>query len=260
MVSLFQLMPLQFMKLNKDIFLKFSSKTGQIAVLIDPEETNSREKLQKIVEKAEFAKIDYFFIGGSTVTRSDFQKTTSLLKELTQIPLVIFPGDHQQLSNEADALLYLSLLSGRNPEYLIGQHVKSAQEVIQLDLEVIPTAYILIDGGNHSTVAYVSQTTPIPRDKSAIALNTAIAGVLQGNKVVYFDAGSGAKHPVDVELVKLVKQQLDTVMIVGGGVSSVDKIEALKAAGTNVIVIGNKIEEDIDFLLDIQNYKSKNYS
>lgn len=246
----------QFMKLSNDIFEKLNSEMGQIAVLIDPEETNSLDKLQMIVKKAEFAKIDYFFIGGSTVTQGDFQKTTSILKTLTDIPLVIFPGDHQQLSNDADALLYLSLLSGRNPEYLIGQHVKSAQEVIQLDLEIIPTAYILIDGGTQSTVAYVSQTTPIPRSNTAIALNTAIAGALQGNKVIYFDAGSGAYQPVDADLIKQVKQQLDTVIIVGGGVRTIEHIEALKSAGTNVIVIGNKIEEDIDFLLDIQNYKS----
>jgi len=171
--------------------------------------------------------------------------------------LVIFPGDHQQLSNDADALLYLSLLSGRNPEYLIGQHVKSAQEVIRLDLEIIPTAYILIDGGKQSTVAYVSQTTPIPRGNTTIALNTAIAGMLLGNKVIYFDAGSGANQTVDAELITQVKQQLETVIIVGGGVRTIEQIEALKLAGTNVIVIGNKIEEDIDFLLDIQNYKSK---
>lgn len=245
------------MKSTDHIFQKLNSKTGQIAVLIDPEVTNSKESLQLIVEKAEFAQIDYFFIGGSTVTRSDFQKTTSILKGLTDIPLVIFPGDHQQLSNNADALLYLSLLSGRNPEYLIGQHVKSAQEVIQLDLEIIPTAYILIDGGNQSTVVYVSQTTPIPRDNIAIALNTAIAGTLQGNQIVYFDAGSGAENPVDAELIKHVNQHLQTITIVGGGVRSVEQIEALKTAGTNVIVIGNKIEEDIDFLLDIKNYKSK---
>lgn len=244
------------MKRNKDIFQKLSAQTGQVAVLIDPEETNTKKDLLEIIKKAEFAKVDYIFIGGSTVTREDFQKTTAILKTLTDIPLVIFPGDHQQLSNEADALLYLSLLSGRNPEYLIGQHVKSAQEVIQLDLEIIPTAYILIDGGNQSTVAYVSQTTPIPRDKSAIALSTAIAGKLQGKRVTYFDAGSGAKKPVEQSLIKQVKKQLDTVIIVGGGVRSVEQIKALDSAGANVIVIGNKIEEDIDFLLDIQNFKS----
>src|SRR5690554_7866235 len=133
MVLSFLLIPPLFMKLSNPIFQQFKSKTGQIAVLIDPEETNSEEKLQRIVEKAEFSKIDYFFIGGSTVTRKDFKQVTSILKRLTRIPLVVFPGDYQQLSNDADALLYLSLLSGRNPEYLIGQHVKSAQEVLQLE-------------------------------------------------------------------------------------------------------------------------------
>ncbi|WP_158276190.1 phosphoglycerol geranylgeranyltransferase [Brumimicrobium oceani] len=245
------------MKSTKHILQKFIAKTGQIAVLIDPEVTNSKLKLQPIVEKAEFAQVDYFFIGGSTVTRADFEKTTAILKSLTKIPLVIFPGDHQQLSNDAEALLYLSLISGRNPEYLIGQHVKSAQEVLKLDLEILPTAYVLISGGTQSTVAYVSQTTPIPRDNFSIALNTAVAGVLQGNEIVYFDAGSGARQPVDAELIKKVNQQLKTVVIVGGGVRSIEEIEVLKTAGTNVIVIGNKIEEDIDFLLDIQNYKSK---
>lgn len=247
----------QFMKSTNRIIDLFNAKTGQIAVLIDPEMTNSLPDLQKIVEKAEFAKVDFFFIGGSTVTRADFQKATSILKELTAIPLIIFPGGHHQLSNDADGMLYLSLLSGRNPEFLIGQHVKSAQEVVQLDLEVIPTAYILIDGGRQSTVAYVSQTTPIPRENMKIALNTAIAGTLQGNKVVYFDAGSGAKKPVDPAMINLVNQHLETVTIVGGGVRSIEQIEMLKAAGTNVVVIGNKIEEDIDFLLDIQIYKSK---
>ncbi|WP_107040305.1 geranylgeranylglyceryl/heptaprenylglyceryl phosphate synthase [Brumimicrobium mesophilum] len=248
------------MRSTNHIIQKLRAKTGQIAVLVDPEMTNSKGDLQKIVEKAEFAKIDYFFIGGSTVTRSDFEKTTSILKSLTKIPLVIFPGDHQQISNDADALLYLSLLSGRNPEYLIGQHVKSAQEVIQLDLEIIPTAYILIDGGKQSTVAYVSQTTPIPRDNSLIALNTAIAGTLQGNQVVYFDAGSGASEPVEVSLISQVNSRLKTITIVGGGVRSVEQIKFLASAGTNVIVIGNKIEEDIDFLLDIQIYKSNTVS
>ncbi|PKR82240.1 geranylgeranylglyceryl/heptaprenylglyceryl phosphate synthase [Brumimicrobium salinarum] len=244
------------MKLNNNIYNRFQSKIGQIAVLIDPEKTNTRTEISNLVKKSEFAKIDYFFVGGSTVTRKDFRKTIAILKTLTSIPLVIFPGDHQQISDEADALLYLSLLSGRNPEYLIGQHVKSAQEVLQLNIEVIPTAYILIDGGNQSTVAYVSQTRPIPRDNTTIALNTAIAGSLQGNKIVYFDAGSGAKKEVDSTLIANVKNALNSVVIVGGGVRSLEQIDQLSQAGTNVIVIGNKIEEELDFLLDIHSYKS----
>lgn len=241
----------------KNILNQFAAKKGQIAVLIDPEKTNQQEELKALVEKAEFAKIDYFFVGGSTVTRSDFQQTVSILKKSTQIPVVLFPGDYQQLSDEADALLYLSLLSGRNPEYLIGQHVRSAQEVLKLGIEVIPTAYLLIDGGKSSAVAYVSQTIPIAQEAESIALSTAIAGVLQGKKVVYFDAGSGAKKTVPTSLIQDSVELLDALIIVGGGVHSIEQIEEFHQAGANVVVIGTKIEEDIDFLLDIQNYTAK---
>lgn len=246
------------MRLNEEIYKQFKSKTGQIAVLIDPEKTHELSALQRIVEKSAFANVDYFFVGGSTVMRKDFQNTIAILKSLTEIPVVMFPGDFQQLSRDADALLYLSLLSGRNPEYLIGQHVKSAKEVLQLNIEVIPTAYILIDGGTQSSVAYVSQTSPIPKNNSSIALNTAIAGILKGNKVLYFDAGSGAKNSVDSSLIKEVKEHLEAVTIVGGGVRTLEQIQELEKVGTNVIVVGNKIEEDIDFLLDVQNYKQTN--
>lgn len=246
------------MRLNEEIYKQFKSKTGQIAVLIDPEKTHELSVLQRIVEKSAFANVDYFFVGGSTVMRKDFQNTIAILKSLTEIPVVMFPGDFQQLSRDADALLYLSLLSGRNPEYLIGQHVKSAKEVLQLNIEVIPTAYILIDGGTQSSVAYVSQTSPIPKNNSSIALDTAIAGILKGNKVLYFDAGSGAKNSVDSSLIKEVKEHLEAVTIVGGGVRTLEQIQELEKVGTNVIVVGNKIEEDIDFLLDVQNYKQTN--
>ncbi|WP_165851325.1 geranylgeranylglyceryl/heptaprenylglyceryl phosphate synthase [Brumimicrobium aurantiacum] len=246
------------MRLNEEIYKQFKSKTGQIAVLIDPEKTHELSVLKRIVEKSAFANVDYFFVGGSTVMRKDFQNTIAILKSLTEIPVVMFPGDFQQLSRDADALLYLSLLSGRNPEYLIGQHVKSAKEVLQLNIEVIPTAYILIDGGTQSSVAYVSQTSPIPKNNSSIALNTAIAGILKGNKVLYFDAGSGAKNSVDSSLIKEVKEHLEAVTIVGGGVRTLEQIQELEKVGTNVIVVGNKIEEDIDFLLDVQNYKQTN--
>lgn len=243
-----------FMITDKNKILNaFSQRKGQIAVLIDPEKVESKAKLLELVKKASFAKVDYFFIGGSTVNRKDFEQTVSILSENTTTPIVIFPGDNQQLSSKADAILYLSLLSGRNPDYLIGQHVSSAQEVIKLQLEVIPTAYLLVDGGTKSSVAYVSQTTPIPRNQERIAQNTALAGVLQGKKVVYFDAGSGAKHNVPSTFIKNLNREIDVLTIVGGGIRSAEQIIEMKSAGANVIVIGNKIEEDIDFLLDIKN-------
>lgn len=245
------------MKLSKPIREKFKSQTGQVALLIDPDKTNTILLLKPLLEKAEFARIDYVFVGGSTVSRKDFQKTITIIKSLTMLPIIIFPGDHQQLSDEADALLYLSLLSGRNPEYLISQHVRSAQEVLELNIEVIPTAYILMDGGKQTSVAYISQTVPIAKENSSIALDTAIAGVLQGKEVVFFDAGSGANQCVEADLIEQVSKKLDTIVIVGGGVSSIKQLNEFKNAGANIIVVGNKIEEDINFLLEIQEFKSQ---
>ncbi len=245
------------MKDNESILQQIATKKGQIAVLIDPEKAQDSHYLDELIERSNFAKIDYFFIGGSTVSRSEFEFTTNYIFNKTEIPVVIFPGSGRQVSNNADALLYISLLSGRNPEFLIGQHVDSALEVFKLPIEIIPTGYILIDGGNQSSVAYVSQTTPIPRNQHSIALKTAIAGHLMGKKLLFFDAGSGAKTAVPIELIHEVQEKLAIPIIVGGGVKSVEEIESFKNAGVNVIVIGNKIEEDIDFLLDIQGYQMR---
>ena len=241
------------LKSQKDILLKLSSTKGQIAVLIDPDKGNDRASLDPIVERCEAANVDFLFVGGSTVSRQDFSKAVSYLKKNTQIPIVIFPGASHQISSEADALLYFSLISGRNPDYLIGHHVQSAKEVFSMDIEVIPTGYILIDGGTASSVAYVSQTTPIPPEKESIAINTAIAGILQGKELIYLDAGSGAKQCVPQKLVKSIAE-LSKPVIVGGGIRSLEQIEHFADAGANVIVIGNKIEEDIDFLLDIKSF------
>lgn len=247
----------QKMNIKTDIYKQFRQKIGQIAVLIDPEKTNKEEQLKAIAEKSHFAGISYFFIGGSTVNSTDFKQTTAFLKKHSSIPIIIFPGGNNQLSKDADGILYLSLLSGRNPEYLIGQHVASANEVLNLGIEVIPTAYILIDGGTKSSVAYVSQTTPIPVHQQNIAINTAIAGFLQGKKVTYFDAGSGAKNTVPSELIHSLNEKIETVTIVGGGIQSIEEIESLCEVGTNVIVVGNKIENDIDFLLDLKKVQHK---
>ena len=239
------------------IFDKMVAQKGQIAVLIDPDKSQDEYYLTELIEKAEFSGIDFFFVGGSTVSAHDFQATVHFIKKRSNIPVVIFPGAGHQVSNEADAILYLSLLSGRNAEYLIGQHVSSALEVYQLQIEVIPTAYIFVDGGNKSSVAYVSQTTPIPRNQKGIAVKTALAGVMQGKKVIFFDSGSGANDTVPREMVNGLREFADEVIIVGGGISDIQTIDDYRNEAVNVIVIGNKLESDIDFLLDIANYKKQ---
>lgn len=237
----------------------FKQSKKAIAVLIDPEKCDNGTRLLELLEKSAFAGVDYLFIGGSTVTRKEFSETVNYIKAHSSIPLIIFPGSSQQISEQADAILYLSLLSGRNPDFLIGHHVQSAAELFEMDIEIIPTAYLLIDGGTQSSVAYVSQTTPIPRDNSTIIRNTAIAGKLQGKQLLYLDAGSGARFSVPSERIKEL-QSIELPIIVGGGITTIEQIEELHQAGTNIVVIGNKLEQDTDFLLDIYAYKKVDQS
>jgi phosphoglycerol geranylgeranyltransferase len=241
------------------ILNQIASKQGQIALLIDPEKTKNTQLLDHLLEKATYAQIDYIFVGGSTVHRSDIETVVGYLKEHTTIPIILFPGASHQLSEKADALLFLNLISGRNPDFLIGHHVQCAEEVFEMDFEVLPTSYLLIDGGKTSSVAYVSQTNPIPNDQTGIALNTALAGHLLGHRLTYLDAGSGALQSVPVNMIRAIRQKLSSPIIVGGGIRSVESVEALKDAGANIIVIGNKIEENIDFLLDIAEYQQKGH-
>jgi len=239
------------LKRTVDIYKQFASKKGQIAILVDPDKCSDLTQLNELLKKCQFASVDYIFIGGSTVSREAFQEVIQFIKLNSTIPVVIFPGDAHQVSEKGDALLYLSLISGRNPEYLIGQHVNSANEIFNMDIEIIPTAYILIDGGTKSSVAYVSQTTPIPINNQNIILNTAKAGILQGKKLIYIDAGSGANEHLPATIATELSK-LEVPLIIGGGIKSVDSIKKLMNA--NVLVIGNKIEENIDFLLDIKHY------
>lgn len=240
---------------NDSLLAQIRANEKAIAVLIDPEKTDNGKQLLDLLKKASFAGIDFLFVGGSTVSRKEFTETVDFIKENSSIPLIIFPGSSQQISAKADGLLYLSLLSGRNPDFLIGHHIQSALELIEMDIEIIPTAYLLIDGGTQSSVAYVSQTTPIPRDKNTIVKQTAAAGKLQGKKLIYLDAGSGAKQCVPTEIISDL-QILNLPIIIGGGIRTIGQIQEMHNAGANVVVIGNKLEEDSDFLLDINSYKS----
>ncbi len=234
-------------------FLKTLSANDQlIAILIDPEKTNEVDALTDLIHKLNSCQPDFIFVGGSTVGAEDMAETLSYIKANTTIPVILFPGSYQQISDRADGILFLSLISGRNPDYLIGHQVASAHLLKEMEIEVIPTGYLLIDGGKPSAVAYVSQTTPIPTDQSKIAVKTAIAGELLGMHTLFLDAGSGALNPVPPQMIRAVKKETNLPLIVGGGLKSVADIQAAFAAGANLAVVGNKIEDDIDFLLDIK--------
>jgi putative glycerol-1-phosphate prenyltransferase len=182
-------------------------------------------------------------VGGSQLKIS-FSNLIETFKKELNIPVVLFPGDVTQFSPNADALLFISLISGRNAEYLISQHVNAAIPIKKSGLEVIPTGYILIDGAKKSAVEYISNTQPIPRDKNDIALATALAGELLGMKAIYLEAGSGANMPVPLEMIQHVKAQISVPLIVGGGIKNITQLQAAYRAGADLVVIGNVLETE----------------
>ena len=237
-----------------DVLKILNGSRNGIAVLIDPDKFTSKEMLSHYLDKVSFARPDMILIGGSTVSKDDFQNCVKLSKEKIKSPILIFPGASHQLSEHADAILFLSLISGRNSDYLIGHHIAAVSELENMNLQIIPTSYMLIDGGKKSSVEYVSNTSPIPKDAFSIARKTAMAGKYLGHKVLYADAGSGAKENISKEMIKALSTT-NSPLIIGGGIKSIEQIKEAHQAGANLVVIGNKIEEDIDFLLDIKNYR-----
>jgi phosphoglycerol geranylgeranyltransferase len=228
------------------IYTTFSDRKtkGQksFAVLIDPDKV-SVAQLDELVTKCNDAKVDYIFLGGSLVITDNLDDCSLQIKKNSDIPVILFPGSPAQLSRHADALLYLSLISGRNAELLIGQHVVSAPAVKQSGLEVIPTGYMVIDGGAPTTVSYISNAAPIPADKDDIALCTAMAGEMLGKKLIYMDAGSGARKPITENMIHTVSSNIDIPLIIGGGIKDPEKAYLNCKAGADVIVIGNAIEK-----------------
>ena len=227
-----------------------SFKKKFLTVLIDPD-NHSDESLGQLVECATNARVDFFFIGGSLLLEGRFEKTIAFIKDRSAIPVIIFPGNSYQVSPKADAILFLSLISGRNPEYLIGQQVIAAPAVKEAGLEVIPTGYLLIDGGRISSTSYITQTIPIPNDKPDIAVATALAGEMLGMKLIYLEAGSGAENPVSAEMISAVKKSLSVPLIVGGGIRSGEQAEEICKAGADMIVIGNVLEKEPGLLMEI---------
>ena len=218
------------------------SGTAAIA-LIDPDCKNDfiLESTVDLINKSNF---DAIFIGGSLINDNKFEARIKYVKKNTDLPVIIFPGSSTQLSKYADAVLFLSLISGRNPQYLIGEHVKSAPIIHNLKLETIPTAYILLDGGIRSSVEIISNTTPIPMDKHDIIIAHALAGEYLGNKFVFLESGSGAEHHAANEVVNILSNILSVPVIVGGGISSIKSAKILASSGASYIVIGTMLESN----------------
>lgn len=222
-----------------------------LAVLIDPDKAR-RENLQQLADYANAGQVDLFLWGGSLVNAPQAEYYLKLLKSsLEATPVVLFPGSVYQLDGQADALLLLSLISGRNPELLIGKHVQVAGRIKLLDIETIPTGYLLVDGGRPTSVSYMSNTTPIPADKPPIAAATALAGAQLGLKLIYMDAGSGAQQPIPPTMIHAVRQEVDLPLVVGGGIRTAARAALALEAGADMIVVGNGLEKDNKWLPEL---------
>ena len=227
-----------------------SHSKKSFAVLIDPDKVNDNS-VEELIQLSQDAEVDYFLVGGSLVISSYLDECVQLIKRSCKIPVILFPGSPSQISKYADALLYLSLISGRNPELLIGQHVVSAPFVKKSGLEIMPTGYMVIDGGAPTTVSYISNASPLPSDKNEIAMCTAMAGEMLGMKLIYMDAGSGAKKAISESMIQKVSSCIDVPLIIGGGITSAEKAYLNCKAGADVIVVGNAIEKDASLIKEI---------
>jgi len=224
-----------------------SKQKKHFAVLIDPDKFESNE----VLKLAEAAKADFIMVGGSILTNGNFEKCVERIKKHTKIPVIIFPGNNLQISKEADGILLLSLISGRNPELLIGKHVIAAPQLRSSGLEILPTGYMLIESGKQTAALYMSNTAPIPGDKDDIAMCTAMAGEMLGLKLIYMDAGSGAISCVSEKMIEKVSKNIGIPLIVGGGINTPEKALRACKAGADIIVVGNAIEKNKSLLKKI---------
>ncbi len=228
-------------------FILNQKKQGKkvLAVLIDPDKT---EKLAQLLNLAKQTPPDFFLLGGSLSGANNLAACISQIRSITKIPVLLFPGNEFQISPTADAILLLSLISGRNPELLIGKHVSASGIIRDSKLEIIPTGYLLIESGTITAVNYISNTQPIPRNKKSIAALTALAGEQLGLKIIYLEAGSGAQQPVPLEMISAVRQTISIPLFIGGGLRTVKEVAERCDAGADVIVIGNALEENPELL------------
>jgi len=234
---------------NKIISDKKANKKS-FALLIDPDKQDLTQLLT-IINKAEKAKVDYFFVGGSLLTYDSLDTCLKTIKNNSTIPVVLFPGNAMQVNDKADGILFLSLISGRNAEMLIGKQVITAPILKQSSLEVLSTGYILVDSGKPTTASYMSNTTPIPADKDTVSACTAMAGEMLGLKLIFMDGGSGAKNPISSKMIATVSKSIDAPLIIGGGINSGEKALVNCKAGADIIVVGNAIEKNEDLISEI---------
>jgi putative glycerol-1-phosphate prenyltransferase len=220
------------------------------AVLVDPDKVNN-DKMLSLIDLALIAKVDYFLVGGSLVISNYIDECVQIIKQTCSIPVILFPGSPNQVSKNADALLYLSLISGRNADLLIGQHVVSAPVIKQSGLEIMSTGYMVIDGGAPTTVSYISNAAPLPADKNEIAMCTAMAGEMLGMKLIYMDSGSGAKKPVSESMIEKVSGCISIPLIIGGGITDPEKAYLNCKAGADMIVVGNAIEKNESLIMEM---------
>lgn len=221
-----------------------SKNSRSLALLIDPEKYSEKEYLNK--KGAIEDRFDLILVGGSSDEHNEIDQCIQSIKNHFDLAVYIFPGSHDQISQHADGILYLSLISGDNPKYLIGEHRKSARKVKSIGIDVISTGYVLIDGQHLSSVERVSETKPLAQEDAEKIIDTAIAGELLGMQMIYLEAGSGAKRPVHQEIIKKVSNQLDIPLIVGGGIRSTSEIKTAFENGANMVVIGTFIEENVE--------------
>lgn len=240
------------------------SSTGQkgLGWLIDPDKFDPSILSILKTKNNDLSALDFILVGGSQMDAEVFQYSLRLIKEAAQnIPLIIFPGSNAQLSEDAEAILFLSLLSGRNPRFLVEEQVQAARRVDGFDLEVIPTAYILVNDGHIGSVHHASGTLPIPNSDIQKCVDTALAGKFMGMKLTYLDAGSGLDSTVSPRVVEAIKDKVKSPIIVGGGIDSLDKLKSAYTAGADLVVIGNAIEKDPNFLVEVLKYKElRNFS
>ncbi len=225
------------------------------AQLIDPDKIEGYDHLYEVARNAVDAKVDFFFFGGSLVWKPEPFDMVSTLRNMCNIPVVLFPSSPMQLRKGADAILFISLISGRNAEYLIGHHITAAPYLKNSGMEILPTGYILVHTGQTTTAQYISNTSPIPANKPEIAAATALAGEMLGMKLMYLDAGSGAVDTVSPRMVKAVHDMTSVPIIVGGGVRTPLQVRALHDAGADVVVIGTVAEENPHILSALCTHK-----